>query len=235
MIQAASAVEQLANTGMKRTAAIYATAPMFVAGSLTQAAKAAKSMELVLVAIAPGRTVYWKKQALTFNPAVFAQAQANWQGVVVEPAGSFDSDRIALCDGVWMPVGEMPAITAQPAKTAPTVPAAAVADNFKADEVTPTAKTSGTIPGLSKTLPEAADMVARFLQKNEGTDHSMGAIAKVFRSDDRDAIRPLLQSICLTLVHAQPGNYIYKCGTDGKAKICYQSDPIVTKWTGDEA
>jgi hypothetical protein len=134
MIQAASAVEQLANTGMKRRKAIYATAPQFVAGSLTQAAKAAKSMELVLVAIAPGRTVYWQKQAITFSPAVYAQALANWHGVV-EPAGSFDSDRIALCEGVWMPVGDMPAITAQPA----TVPAVAVqpVEDFAASDLQP--------------------------------------------------------------------------------------------------
>ncbi len=78
-------------------------------------------------------------------------------------------------------------------------------------------------------------MVARYLQKNEGTEATMGAIAKVFRSDDRDAIRPLLQTICLSLVSESPGNYIYKCGSDGKAKITYQADPLLgQKWTGDE-
>ena len=77
-------------------------------------------------------------------------------------------------------------------------------------------------------------MVARYLQKNEGAEATMGAIAKVFRSDDREAIRPLLQSICLTLVNESPANYIYKCGADGKAKITYQADPMIGKWTGDE-
>ena len=105
----ASVVEQLANTGQKRRKAIYATGPMFVAGSLQQATKAAKSMELVLVAIAPSKTVYWHEQALSFNSSVMAQALANWHGVS-EPIGSFDSDRIALCEGAWVPVGDLPAL-----------------------------------------------------------------------------------------------------------------------------
>lgn len=220
MLLAASAVEQLANTGMKRKKAIYATAPMFVAGSLTQAAKAAKSMELVLVAIAPGRTVCWEGQAITFSSPILAQAAANWHGVI-EPVGSHNAVRIALCEGAWVPVGDMPVVVA--------------AEDFKANEVMPAAKTPGTIPGLSKTMPEAADAIARYLQKNEGVEATMGAIAKVFRSDERNAIRPLLQPICLGLVQEDPARYIYKCGADGKAKICFQSHPTVTTWTGDEA
>lgn len=107
----ASIVEQLANTGQKRRKAIYATGPMFVAGSLQQATKAAKSMALVLVAVPPGRTLYWNEQALTFDPAVYAMAANNWHGVS-EPAGSFDCDRIALVDGQWREVGGLPAMPA---------------------------------------------------------------------------------------------------------------------------
>ncbi len=231
----ASIVEQLANTGQKRRKAVYATGPMFVAGSLQQATKAAKSMALVLVAIAPAKTVYWQEQALSFDPAVFSMALANWHGVI-EPVGSYTSDRIALVDGQWLPVGDLPALPEQPRRpVAPAAITAPVTEDFGGDEATPAPKTSALIPGLSKTLPEAADMVARYLQKNEGQEATMGAIAKVFRSDDRDAIRPLLQSICLSLVTESPGNYIYKCGSDGKAKICYQAEPLLgQKWTGDE-
>ena len=45
-------------------------------------------MALVLVAIAPGKTVHWQEQALTFDPAVFSMALNNWHGVS-EPVGSF--------------------------------------------------------------------------------------------------------------------------------------------------
>lgn len=228
----ASIVEQLANTGQKRRKAVYATGPMFVAGSLQQATKAAKSMALVLVAIAPGKTLYWQEQALNFDPAVFSMALANWHGVS-EPVGNFVSDRIALVDGQWVPVGELPALPVAPRVMAK-APVDAPAAEHIAAEATPAIKPPANIPGLSKTLPEAAAMVARHLQKNEGTEATMGAIAKVFRSDDREAIRPLLQSICLTLVSESPANYIYKCGHDGKAKITYQSDPLLgQKWTGD--
>ena len=106
----ASIVEQLANTGQKRRKAIYATGPMFVAGSLQQATKAAKTMALVLVAIAPGKVVDWQGQPLSFDPAVFSMAANNWHGVT-EPIGSFGSDRIALVDGEWMPVGNIPPMT----------------------------------------------------------------------------------------------------------------------------
>ena len=103
----ASIVEQLANTGQKRRKAVYATGPMFVAGSLQQATKAAKSMALILVAISPGKTVYWREQALTFDPAVFSMAVSNWHGVS-EPPGDIESDRIAFVDGQWRAVGEIP-------------------------------------------------------------------------------------------------------------------------------
>lgn len=109
----ASIVEQLANTGQKRRKAVYATGPMFVAGSLQQATKAAKSMALVLVAIAPGKTLYWQEQALNFDPAVFSMALSNWHGVS-EPVGEFSSDRIALVDGQWLSVGDLPALPVAP-------------------------------------------------------------------------------------------------------------------------
>ena len=111
----ASIVEQLANTGQKRRKAIYATGPMFVAGSLQQATKAAKTMALVLVAIAPGKVVDWQGQPLSFDPAVFSMAANNWHGVS-EPTGAFDSDRIALVDGEWVPVGDIPPMVASTPK-----------------------------------------------------------------------------------------------------------------------
>lgn len=135
----ASIVEQLANTGQKRRKAVYATGPMFVAGSLQQATKAAKSMALVLVAIAPGKTVYWQEQALTFDPAVYSMALNNWHGVV-EPVGSFASDRIALVDGRWVPVGDLPALPAasrqvEPPAAEPATPS--VTTDFSASDSQP--------------------------------------------------------------------------------------------------
>ena len=116
--EAASIVEQLANTGQKRQKAIYATAPMFVAGSLAQTAKAAKSMSLVLVAIAPGHKAMWQGQTLTFDRPVFSQALANWHGVT-EPTGKYTSERIASVDGHWVAVGTLEPMPAIKAAVAP--------------------------------------------------------------------------------------------------------------------
>jgi hypothetical protein len=130
-IKAASIVEQLANTGQKRQKAIYATAPLFVAGGLAQTAKAAKSMELVLVAIAPGRSVDWNGQAIVWSPAVYAQAQANFYGLS-EPTGELNGDRIVFCDGQWVEVGEFPATPAKSAKASPAPVAAEPPASFAA-------------------------------------------------------------------------------------------------------
>ena len=112
LTRSASIVEQLANTGQKRRKAIYATGPMFVAGSLQQATKAAKSMELVLVAIAPGKAALWQGQSLTFSAPVYAMALNNWYGVI-EPTGDFDDERIALVDGQWRAIGQLPPLPKQ--------------------------------------------------------------------------------------------------------------------------
>ena len=170
----ASIVEQLANTGQKRRKAIYATGPMFVAGSLQQATKAAKSMALVLVAVPPGQTLYWNEQALTFDPAVFSMAANNWHGVS-EPTGSFECDRIALVDGQWREVGGLPAMPAasRPSRGAAapvTVEAVAVDAVESAVTHTPQETAPPTAPPTASTAT-ALNRWDKFREQSEGHDH----------------------------------------------------------------
>lgn len=193
----ASIVEQLANTGQKRRKAVYATGPMFVAGSLQQATKAAKSMALVLVAIAPSKTVYWQEQALSFDPAVFSMALANWHGVI-EPVGSYTSDRIALVDGQWLPVGDLPALAevSRPVAAAAAV-AAPVTEDFSASDAEPP-NTALPAAGASWETYKAAagselSALMEWVQKQEGSFNARKAsqnkpLRKAIEGDVRTVI-----------------------------------------------
>ena len=63
----AGRISALTSTGMKRHKAIWSLCPELVAGALKDSAKAIKSLQLVLFAIAPGRECKWKDQIITFN------------------------------------------------------------------------------------------------------------------------------------------------------------------------
>ena len=221
----ASIVEQLANTGQKRQKAIYATGPMFVAGSLQQATKAAKSMALVLVAIAPNKTAHWNNQALSFDAAVFSMALANWYGVT-DPVGEFDDDRIAFVDGAWLPVGDLPGIAQSAKAVSEPAPVAAAAEVFDAEDDTP-AQTEPLLPGFEKSVRDAALSVERYLQKREGEDVLVTTIKQAFRSNQREAVEPHLMTLCMYLATSQAGRFILRRDGEGRDRICYQSAPLM--------
>lgn len=100
----ADKIATLSSTGMKRHKAIWTIAPEFVAGGLTQDAKAVKKLALCLVAIAPGTTAEWHGQAVGFSAELFSQIQNNYPITYPNRHGC-DSDRIAYVCGRWLPVG----------------------------------------------------------------------------------------------------------------------------------
>jgi hypothetical protein len=68
----------LASTGTKRAQAIWTLSPDFVAGALSQQTKAVKSLALVFVAIAPGRSVDWNGNRIGFHAEAFGNVQRNF-------------------------------------------------------------------------------------------------------------------------------------------------------------
>ena len=99
----------LASTGTKRTQAIWTLSPDFVAGALSQQTKAVKSLALVFVAIAPGRSVDWNGNRIGFHAESFGNVQRNFP-VLTMPSSNAGCDRICFVDGRWLPVGELPSL-----------------------------------------------------------------------------------------------------------------------------
>jgi hypothetical protein len=104
----------LASTGTKQKKAIWAIAPMMVAGDLVQPAKAIKSLKLCYVTIPPGRVIQWtnsdgEDNAVTFDDALFEQVKNNFKGVS-DPGKKWTDDRIVWVGGSWLPVGELKAL-----------------------------------------------------------------------------------------------------------------------------
>jgi hypothetical protein len=103
----------LSSTGMKRSQAIWTASPDFVAGGLLQSCKAIKSLSLVYVAIAPGKSVDWNGNAIKFHRESFTNVRRNWEALT-EPPQNLKGDRIAFIDGCWREIGDLPTIP-QPA------------------------------------------------------------------------------------------------------------------------
>ena len=126
----AGRISALTSTGMKRAKAIWALCPELVSGSLKGPAKAVKSLDLMLFAIAPGRTVEWEGQEISFNKSLYGQVAYNFDGVSmptdkqVSLCAAHNIDRICMINSEWIPVGELPALTAPPPPTIPDSPAA---------------------------------------------------------------------------------------------------------------
>jgi len=99
----------LASTGTKRAQAIWTLSPDFVAGALSQQTKAVKSLALVFVAIAPGRSVDWNGNRIGFHAESFGNVQRNFP-VLTMPSSHAGCDRICFVDGRWWPVGELPSL-----------------------------------------------------------------------------------------------------------------------------
>lgn len=110
----AGRISALTSSGMKREKAIWALCPELVSGSLEGPAKAIKSLDLMLFAVAPGRNVVWNKQEITFNEALYAQVSSNFDNVSrptaeqVQLCNSYGIDRICFLNGEWLPVGDLP-------------------------------------------------------------------------------------------------------------------------------
>ena len=112
----AGRISALTSTGMKRAKAIWALCPELVSGSLKGPAKAVKSLDLMLFAIAPGRKVEWEGQEISFNKSLYGQVAYNFDGVSmptdeqVALCETHSIDRICMINNEWIPVGELPAL-----------------------------------------------------------------------------------------------------------------------------
>ncbi len=106
----ADKITTLASSGKKRRQAIWTIAPEFVAGGLSQDTKAVKKLSLCYLSIAPGRTVDWEGQDIGCKVELYRQLDANFSVATLPKEGSFNCDRIAMIDGVWMPVGDLPSL-----------------------------------------------------------------------------------------------------------------------------
>lgn len=94
----------LSSAGMKRRKAVWGISPQFVAGNLTQAAKALKALKPCYLSISPGRSVDWKGQAITFNETLYSQVGLNWKGLE-HPGYHWQCDRVCWLGGRWVEVG----------------------------------------------------------------------------------------------------------------------------------
>lgn len=124
----AGRISALTSSGMKREKAIWALCPELVSGALKGPAKAIKSLKLMFFAIAPGREVIWNGQSVTFKPELYTQVSANFTTTMptdeqIQLCNTHKIDRICFIDGTWIPVGELPVITA-PTLPIPESPAA---------------------------------------------------------------------------------------------------------------
>ena len=101
----ANQIAGLTSTGMKRERALWAIAPEFVAGELTQEGKAAKKLSLVFVAIPPGQSVNWNGQRVSFNPELYEQVRNNFPYLEMPTTTYPSGERIAFIDKSWTTVG----------------------------------------------------------------------------------------------------------------------------------
>jgi len=102
----ADKITTLSSSGKKRMQAIWTIAPEFVAGSLTQDAKAVKKLKLCYVSINPNTSINWQGQTIGFDWELFAQIKANY--TISDPICVPSQDRICFIGSDWVPVGELP-------------------------------------------------------------------------------------------------------------------------------
>jgi hypothetical protein len=121
----AGRISALTSSGMKRVKAIWALCPELVSGSLKGPAKAIKSLELMLFAIAPERKVDWQGQEISFSHAVYKQVAYNFDGLSMPTAEQIqlchdhEIDRICYLNGEWLPVGDLPTLEPPPIPDTP--------------------------------------------------------------------------------------------------------------------
>lgn len=103
----ADKITTLSSSGKKRKKAIWTIAPEFVAGSLTQDAKAIKKLSLCYVTIHPKKTVDWDGQAIGFSDELYDQIKNNYSISDPESMGLPDEDRLVYMNKQWLPIGEL--------------------------------------------------------------------------------------------------------------------------------
>jgi len=102
----ADKITTLSSSGKKRMQAIWTIAPEFVAGSLTQDAKAVKKLKLCYVSVNPDASIDWQGQTIGFDWELFNQIKANY--TISDPICVPSQDRICFIGSDWVPVGELP-------------------------------------------------------------------------------------------------------------------------------
>jgi hypothetical protein len=102
----ADKITTLSSSGKKRMQAIWTIAPEFVAGSLTQDAKAVKKLKLCYVSVHPDASINWQGQAIGFDWELFSQIKANY--TISDPICVPSQERICFIGSDWVPVGELP-------------------------------------------------------------------------------------------------------------------------------
>ena len=102
----ADKITTLSSSGKKRMQAIWTIAPEFVAGSLTQDAKAVKKLKLCYVSVNPDASIDWQGQTIGFDWELFCQIKANY--TITEPTCVPSQERICFIGSYWVPVGELP-------------------------------------------------------------------------------------------------------------------------------
>jgi hypothetical protein len=108
MMFIADKITILCSSGKKRQQAIWALAPEMVAANLTQPTKAIKTLSLLYISIAPGRTVKWEGQTIGASLELWNQLNVNYPIAPMPLAGEFECDRIACIDTEWIPLGDVP-------------------------------------------------------------------------------------------------------------------------------
>lgn len=101
----ANKITGFSSSGMKRKKAIYTIASEIVAGTMEEFGKAVKKLSVCLVGIAPGHTVQWEGQSLTFSWELYSQVNKNYPGVLSQPPEDAAASRIAFIDNEWRDVG----------------------------------------------------------------------------------------------------------------------------------
>lgn len=104
----ADKITTLSSSGKKRCKTIWAIAPEFVAGSLTQDAKSIKKLQLLYLSINPQKSVDWNGQKIGFDYSLFDQIKYNFE--ITEPYNLPEDDRVAFVNGHWLPLGDLPAL-----------------------------------------------------------------------------------------------------------------------------
>ena len=102
----ADKITTLSSSGKKRMQAIWTIAPEFVAGSLTQDAKAVKKLKLCYVSVNPDASIDWQGQTVDFDWELFNQIKANF--TISEPTCVPSQERVCFIGSDWVPVGELP-------------------------------------------------------------------------------------------------------------------------------